>query len=277
MIRAFRRWMLLLGVAPILGAPAVAAEVEWRQVEPGLMIAEFASPAAPPSGEGRITVLRIDPQRYAFRLLTAKESGGNPQPVRDWVHKNGLLAAINAGMYQEDGITSVGYMKNFGHVNNSHVNPNNAVFAFNPREEGLPPAQIIDRTCQDFEDLRRKYDSLIQSIRMISCDQRNVWDPQPQRWSMAAVALDKHGQVLFILTPLPYSVHDFIEVLLALPLSIHNAMYLEGGPRASLYLSAGGVELERVGGFPMPILENDTRMRALPVPNVIGIVRRAQP
>lgn len=264
----------LFGIASFrIAAPALAeAPIPWRVLDDGLAIAEIASPVKSTVGNSLITVLRVDPARFEFRLLSAKEQGGKRLTARQWARKNGLVATINAGMYQEDGLTSVGYMRNFAHVNNGHVNRNRAVLAFNRKDDGVPEAQIIDRGCQDFKALRARYNSLVQSIRMVSCDRENVWDPQPRSWSMAVVAVDDAGRVLFILTRSPYSVHDFINILLGLPLGIKNAMYLEGGPRASLYVAAGGSEIERIGRFETIFLESDSNATALPLPNVIGIV-----
>ncbi len=91
---------------------------------------------------------------------------------------------------------------------------------------------------------------------------------------MAAVAMDKAGRVLFVISRSPFTVHDFINILLALPLDIHNAMYLEGGPKASLYISANGTQIEQIGRFETIFLESDTNAPALPLPNVIGVVRK---
>lgn len=270
--------IILGGMLIALAWPGVAQQAPggWRLIEPGLELAEFVSPLASKVGDSRITVLRIDPARFALKLLAAKELGGARMTARQWAGEYGLVAAINAGMYQEDGLTSVGYMRNFDRVNNSHVNPNQAVLAFNRKtgNDGLPEAQIIDRTCQDFEALRHSYDTLVQSIRMVSCGQKNVWDPQARSWSMAAVAMDKAGRVLFVISRSPFTVHDFINILLALPLELHNAMYLEGGPKASLYVSANGTEIEKIGRFETIFLESDTNAPALPLPNVIGVVRK---
>ena len=257
------------------GPTATAESVAWRDVDAGLQVADIRAPVPSPRGDSRITVVRIDPRRYAFKLLTAKEYGGARLTVRQWARTHGLVAAINAGMYQEDGLTSVGYMKNFAHVNNPHVNPNNAVLAFNPADPDVPEVQIIDRACQDFAALRGRYHTLIQSIRMVSCDGRNVWSPQDRRWSIAAVAVDGGGRVLFIHSRSPYPVHDFVNILLRLPLDIRNAMYLEGGPKAALYLSANGIEIERLGRFDSALLETNANAHGLPVPNVLGVVPKA--
>lgn len=107
-----------------------------------------------------------------------------------WCEKFNLICAINAGMYHKDGITHVGYCKNYDHINSRKLNKDNTILAFNPVDTTVPEIQIIDRQYQDYEKLRKKYNSLSQSIRMITCKQKNVWTQQPKKWSTAAIGLD---------------------------------------------------------------------------------------
>jgi hypothetical protein len=248
----------------------------WRKVDEGLGIGEFAPPQESKTNDSKITIVKIDPKFYSFKLLCASEHGRTKRMVKQWCREHNLISAINAGMYQEDGIKNVGYMKNFSHINNPRLNSAyKAVLAFNPIESALPEIQIIDLKCQDLERLRDKYQTLVQNIRMISCRQENVWGKQDKAWSIAVLGMDKSGNALFIFTESQYSGHDFANILLSLPISIHNAMYLEGGQEASLYFSAKGIEFERVGNRTSPN-ENDDTPGARAVPNVIGIARRGQ-
>ncbi len=239
----------------------------WKRVEKGLFLSELNSQ--------KITLIKIDPTYYSFKLLCASEKGNRRMTVKKWCQNYHLISAINAGMYQKDGLKNVGYMKNFIHINNPKLNTKyKALLAFNPVEASLPEIQIIDMKCQDFRKLMDQYQTLIQGIRMISCRQENVWEKQNKRWSTASIGIDKEGHGLFIFAEFPYSVHDLIHILLSLPISIYNMMYLEGGPEASLYFSSGGIEFEKIGTHEgSPHEENCPRI-AYPIPNVIGIERR---
>lgn len=195
--------------------------------------------------------------------------------VKEWCQKYHLISAINAGMYQKDGIKNVGYMKNFSHLNNPKLSKNyKALLAFNPVEPTLPEVQIIDMKCQEFEKLMENYQTLIQGIRMISCRQENVWQKQDKKWSTASFGVDKKGNGLFIFAEHPYSVYDLVNILLSLPISIYNVMYLEGGPEATLYFSARGVEFKKVGYHEGGSNEEGFPRSDRPIPNIIGIVRR---
>lgn len=219
-----------------------------------------------------ITVVKIDPGQYSFKLLCASQCGKQSYTTKEWAVGHQMLAAVNAGMYQQNGLTSVGFMKNFDHVNNPKLSKANTILAFNPVDESIPEVQIIDRECQNFNELRPKYQTFVQSIRMISCDRQNVWTRQDSKWSVLALGMDTQGNILFLFSRTPNSVHDFIEVLMSLPLSLKSAMYLEGGPQASLYLSTPKMTLQRDGAWGS--LEENSLPFPLPVPNVIGICKK---
>ena len=61
-----------------------------------------------------------------------------------------------------------------------------------------------------------------------------------------------------------------MKALLALPIDLAQAMYVEGGPEAQLFARGGGREVERVGTFEA----RGENARAWPVPNVVAAVRR---
>jgi uncharacterized protein YigE (DUF2233 family) len=245
-------------------------DISWKEADEGLYVAEFESVFD--NSTYAFTIVKVDPSRYSFNLLCASEHDRAPLTAKDWATKHQMLVAVNAGMFQENGLTSVGYMKNFDHVNNPRLSTANTILAFNPVEKNLPEIQIIDRECQDFSDLRQKYKSFVQSTRMISCNGRNVWSEQDSKWCTLAVGADAWGNILFLFTRTPHSVHDFIEALLSLPLSLKSAMYLEGGPEASLYLSTSKITVERYGAWGG--IENESLQFPLPIPNVIGLSKK---
>jgi len=248
----------------------------WQVLEPGLEFAEIRLPQKSTSGDSTARIVRADPAVFGLRLLNASaRSDGAARTARDWARSGDLVAVTNAAMYQADGRTSVSLMRAPGHVNNAHLSRDRAVLAFDPLDSGLPPIQIIDRSCQDFAAVGRRYGSLVQSIRMISCKRDNVWSQQPSAWSTAAIATDAGGKVLLIHVRSPYSTHDLIANLLALPLAIQRAMYLEGGPPAQLYLRAGGREIEVVGSRGSAGLGGNRS--AIPIPNALGLYRLADP
>jgi len=247
----------------------------WQKLSAGLDLGFFRSPRSAEMGDSMIRVLRIEPSHYKLRLLNASAfEEGRPLSTKEWCRKYGLVAAINASMFQADLKASVSLMRTTNHVNNPKLSKDMAVLAFDRNSSDVPHVKIIDRQCEDFNIWKTKYKTLIQSIRMISCKGKNVWAQQPQKWSTAAIAIDGDDRVLFIHVGSPYSTHDLIDILKKLPLDIARAMYVEGGPQAQLYLKAGTHEHEFVGSYKIDIEENMNALFSRPIPNVVGIFPR---
>jgi phosphodiester glycosidase len=257
------------------GPPAVVQGATWRSLETGLDLGEFPSPRRSHRGDSIVRVLRIDPLRFELRLLNASAPGqGRALTAREWSLRGGLAGAINASMYQADHRTSVSLMRTSTHINNGRVSKDRAILAFEPKDGKAAPVLIIDRECDDFEALRGRYGTLVQSIRMLSCTGENVWSQQSRRWSAAAIGTDDRGRVLFVHVRSPYSVHDLIGILKDLPLGLSRMLYAEGGPEAQLYVRSGGEEHEWIGGYESGLSEDEDNRVAWPVPNVVGIARR---
>lgn len=251
------------------GAPAPPSP--FAALEPGLELALLPGPPAS-QGDGLIAVVRIDPALFRLELRSASAPGeGRPRSVRDWAFRAGASAAINASLYQEDWRTAVGLMRSRDHVNHARVGKDRAVLAFDPLAAGAPPVRIIDRDCEDLEVAGKAYAGLVQSIRMVSCQRIGVWAPSERRFSSAAVGVDGAGRVLFIHARSPWPVHELVAALLAAPIDLRQAMYVEGGPEAQLYVRGGGTELSRVGASDHGL---ELATGNLPVPNVLAAVRR---
>jgi hypothetical protein len=258
--------LLLCAQAPT--APA------WQTLEPGLEYALLDGPAGGAEGDGKIAAVRIDPARFELRLANASAPGqGAILTAREWAYRTGASAAINASMYQEDYRTAVSLMKSRDHVNQRRLSKDKAVLAFDALVSGVAPVRIVDRDCEDLTDAEHRYGTLVQSIRMISCERRNVWAPSERRFSTAAIGVDAKGRVLFFHARTRWPVHDLVKALLELPIDLARAMYVEGGPEAQLFARGAGREVERTGLFERAPAAGDGG-RAWPVPNVILAVRK---
>jgi hypothetical protein len=254
-----------------------AVPLTWEQLEPGLELGTAVVSPPPTGDDSRIRILRIDPARFEMQLLNASGAAdGSSRTARGWAQANGLVAAINASLYQADYRTSTSLMKSRRHTNNPRLSKHNAVLLFDRLDDGVPSVQIVDRTCTDLAPVQGRYGTMVQNIRMVSCTGANVWSQQPHKWSTAAIGMDDHGRVLFIHARSPLSTHDLVDMLLALPLGLRQTMYVEGGPEAQLYVRAGERELEFVGsqGSTFAAIDNTY---ALPIPNVVGIRRIGPP
>lgn len=246
----------------------------WTLLESGLEFGVFSAPIPSESGDSLIRILRIHPDQFEFRLLNASATPDREiLTAKEWSQRYQLVAAINASMYQADYLPSTSLMRTKNHVNNPNLTKDKTILAFHPKSSKLPPVMILDRQCENFDDWMPQYATLIQSIRMISCKGSNVWRHNPEkRWSIAAIGTDKNGNVLFIHSRSQYSTNELNSILLALPIQIGRAMYVEGGREAQLYIKSGGYECELVGMYGMSGFNPYNGAR--PIPNIVGIVRK---
>jgi len=257
----------MLAASALVATPAFAdpPSLTWRTLAPGLDHGQAR--IASRIGDRQLHIARIDPAHFRFHLLTAAGTHSARKTARQWAQQNQCVAAINAAMFRPNGLP-VGFAKADGHIIQPQRNSDRSMFVFDAES-----ARLLDLSGDTFAE--SEHDNALQGIRMISSEGRNVWSQQPRSWSIAALASTSDGRILFLHARSPLSVHDFIAAIQSLPLNLASAMYLEGGPEATLYLNAGGAEIERVGSYETGFNENDDNVAAWPLPNVIGVVPRS--
>jgi hypothetical protein len=163
-------------------------------------------------------------------------------------------------------------MRTRDHVNQRRLSKDRTALLFDRVDPGVPLVRMVDRDCEDLEAAARSYGTVVQSIRMLSCEGKNVWAPSDRRWSIAAIGVDGAGRVLFLHAQSAWPVHDFVNALLALPIDLRRAMYVEGGPEAQLFARGSAGEVERLGAFTGA--QGTITREGWPVPNVIAATRR---
>jgi len=274
------RLPLYLLVALFLAAAsqfsAFAAETnQWRKVDDGLWYGQFEMRPASNVGNSMLLALKIDPDKYKFVLLDAKKSKTPLLPLAERCRKHGLLAGINAGMFANDFRTHVGYMRHGELVDNPRQQTDYlSAFAFDPVEPNLPQARFFDLDEVEFSQVLKKYRSVVQNLRLIKAPGENRWSKQTLKWSEAALGQDADGNILFLFCRSPYTMHDFNDILLKLPIKLVAAHHLDGGAIASFYINHGDVAVEAVGSYQSGTSETDDNTTARPVPIVLGISKR---
>ncbi|BEQ12947.1 phosphodiester glycosidase family protein [Desulfoferula mesophila] len=262
----------LLLLAAVWAAPCPAAG-PWQSWRPGLESARFALETAGPAPRPELVALRVDPARFALRLLCAGNRGGKPRTARQWSREFGLTAVINASMYRTDHLTSVGLMLGRDYVNNPRLaKGQSAVLALDPLRPGADPARLFDLHQTPLAQIKVRYATLIQNYRLFTPGGTNLWRRADQRWSSALVGQDRAGRVLLLICREPYPMPKLVARLLKLPLNLRAAMYVEGGPEATLYAKDGGRELDVVGAFGSRPEQTVANTAQWPLPNVIGVV-----
>jgi hypothetical protein len=250
--------LALLSVSP-------ADRVQWQPLQPGVELAVVGA-------HDPLYVVRIDPAHAHLQAALASESE-EKRTAGEWCKSNGLAVAINLGMFQGDQRSNVGYLRHGSHVNNGRWNAYRSVLALNPKDATKPPLVWRDLDQNGTTADLAGYDLVVQNLRLIAGERRNVWAASEKRWSEAAIAVDSHDRVLFLFSRAPYTMRDFNALILGLPLDLTRAMHVEGGPEASLSIHTATVNFDLCGSYETGFLHDDSNRQQWPIPNVLGVSR----
>ncbi len=252
--------------------------ISWTSLEEGLEMAEL-SPISPRPADfppyASIRVLRIDPRHFTFRLFSARWEDGKPLPLRQWARDKNLTAAINACMFQKDGITATGYMREGEKYNNNRIAKRyGAFFAANPRASGLPQAVVLNRSHDNWQELLPQYETVVQNFRLTDKAGNPLWPEDGPVHAISAVAQTADGHILFMHCTEPVSIHGFARVLGHYPeLRVKASLYAEGGKEASLLVRQDG-RMRIWGGVSALRYLFSSGGQEEAIPNVLGAIRR---
>ena len=254
--------LVVVALVVVMATAAAGADV-WQELETGLEIAHFDSRTRTVSAKGDLMVLRVEPRIFSLQLLATDRKAGKPgRNVAQWCRDKGLIAAINAGMYQADMRTHVGFCQVDGKVINGFANDYLSVAAFGPVDVADPPFRIFDLDETPMDEVLRRYRNVVQNLRLIKRGGENRWQPATDQWREAALAEDHRGRALLVYCRTAWSMYEFNEILLALPLNVVAAQHLEGRSPARFWIDHPQYKAGPEAPAPGPEL-----------PNVIGVVR----
>lgn len=256
--------------------PSLKPSISWSEIGKGVQYSRIRLAHMVVHGDGILHVVRIDPKLAGIRVFSVSQQGGNNQTASQWSRQKNLLVAVNAGMYQEDFRTHVGYMRQNQHVNSpTWVSKYKSVLLLDPislasSNSKYPLADVVDITGGKPTKFPH-YNIVVQNLRLIRAPATNVWRQNKRSWSEAALALDNRGRILVLFSRTPMTMHDFNNKILRLDLGVVRAMHLEGGPEASLSIHGGGIDLDLSGSYETGFNENDNNRHQWPLPNIIGV------
>jgi len=248
-------------------------ENTWVTLSPGIEYTEKVQDRKSVVGDSKISMLKIDPSKVSFEFKSATELENQKLCVADYAQKFGYNIVINSGMYNlRDGLTSAGLLiNNKYYANNPRLRSGyNMMICANPKKPGLPNMQIVDLKMHSWEELKTKYNSFSQGLRMIDGEGNPMsWNKRDQICSQLIVAEDDKGLIYFIFTRSPYSQNYMISFMVKQGLK--NAVYMEGGPQTSMFVDIADNRIEKVGSYVSHTFPSDTNNRYWPLPNVIGV------
>lgn len=260
--------------ADTVKTPKPTTKWEWKHLADGADFIEIDAPLTSKINDSKISILKIDPAKADFYMLSATEHGKKSLPADLWADSFGMNVVINAGMYDlAHKLLSKGFLQNGKHFNNASLYPNyNAMIAFNPKDSTDSKFTVFDLKCTEWNSVKSDYSCYAQGLRMIDCEGKALeWNKKKQSCSMLVTALGKDGNIYFIFCRSPYSHNEMIGFMLGFPFGLTHAIYMEGGPQTSLYVNIGETKIEKIGSYVSETYANDLNDHFWKLPNVIGI------
>jgi hypothetical protein len=260
--------------APPTPNPLLPCPVDRPVLGPGLTVERWPLAARPIAGGAAcIDVVRADPATFALKVLSQSTDDPTPRTALTWRDAFHLSAVINAGMFHDSG-KPVGMIIAGGHERSDDNSRMGGYLAWDPVTAADPAFTIVGRDCPGFDlaALRARYHTIVQSYRMLGCDGQAIPWKDPKQYSAAAIGLDRSGRIVFLHARAAITMAELSATLGTHDLA--GALFLEGGPEASLVARGPEGELARVGSYETNFVENDSNTQFWTLPNVIALLPR---
>lgn len=258
---------------PVATTPLLPCPTDLHSLGAGLRVERWPITATPAAGGPPcVDVVRADATRFALRVLSAADEAG-ARSAPGWRDAFHLAAVTNAGMFHASG-KPVGMIVTEGTVRSADNTKMSGYLAWDPVNATDPPVQLAGRDCPDFDlpALRARYHSIVQSYRLLGCVGEALPWKDPKQYSAAAIGLDRAGRIVFLHARAAVTMAELSRSIAAHDLV--GALFLEGGPEASLVARGPDAELARVGSYETNFVENDSNQAFWNLPNVIALLPR---
>jgi hypothetical protein len=246
----------------------------WTTLTKGMEYREMTAPTKSSIGDSKISILRMERGLFDFNIFSATKFDSIPRDLHTWADTFDLNVVFNAGMYNlSKPLKSRAYLKSGDHINNGTVIENfNLMMAMSPTVKKRDNVEILDLTCENFNQMNHEFDAYAQGLRMIDCNGGPMfWKKKIQSCSMLIAAEGGDGKFYLIFCRSPYTHNQMIQFMVDMPFGLRNAIYLEGGPETSLLIDVNGHCIEKVGSWVSTTWERDDNNHFWRLPNVVGV------
>lgn len=242
-----------LPLATPVVAPSPPRDTGWQQAVPGVEVRQLRltdQNGVPGFGQSRapLTLVRLEPKHVRFRVLYAP---ARPRRVASWAEQAEALLVVNAGFFTEAGratalVVSDGarWEQTYRGFGGMFAVAGERVWLQSLAEQPYDPAQPLDQAVQSFPMLVK------------AGGVPGVTDGGDEVAPRTAIAMDRDGRVLMLISPTPmFTLRDLASFLINSDLDVDTALNLDGGTSTGLWLKAGGltIELDSVASVPAVI------------------------
>lgn len=242
-----RIWLALVALAALLLAPPVwAKEPAWRELTPGLDFARLSAEASVRAGSDRLAIMRVDPERFRFRILSAPE-GQDGYPAAEWRKRAKALAVFNAGQFTAER-NYLGLLIQDGRRRGSLVPHLEAIFLAEPEDPMLPRARVVDLHYTAFPPGASPYRQAAQSLMFLDRFGQIRVRRSQKIAHRTLVAEDGRGRIWVMVSEGKHTLWELANVIAEANLGLREVMCMDGGAEAQLDLQVGDFSYQQAGG-----------------------------
>jgi hypothetical protein len=249
-------------------------EFIWQKLDHGIYYTDLVMPKESFLNNSKVTILKIDPLPYQFRLELGDKTGMKHHEPPQWASLFNLVTLTNACFYEEDTVTPKGYFQLRRYARNRKTNPDmSMMLLLEPWEEKDSPYKFSLIGEQNYEETFSNYRTAVQGIGLIHNGEA-LPVKELNTASFSSVGLDKDGNILFVYSRSPYNFNQIGSMLIELDIGITELMLTGKGQEASLYFENDTTTIYKFGSYELGVFITDDNTKIPKLAAVLGIKRK---
>ena len=229
----------------MMGAPSFSAS--WQRVDEGFEFQTLQLASPPYESTLLLRILRIDPGKFQVRVIDSRAFGSDRLAIKALAQKAGALAAINGGFFTPDW-KPLGLLIADGFEVNPLRRTDWGIFII---QDGQP--RIIHTN--EYKHEKNISQALQVGPRLVVEGQEVRLKKQAARRS--AIGITSAHQIVFLTTDHTEAYAQDLARIFRLPeseggLECQNALGLDGGPSAQMFVDYKDLKLQIPGGWGIP-------------------------
>ncbi|GAC1507708.1 MAG: phosphodiester glycosidase family protein [Ktedonobacteraceae bacterium] len=204
------------------------------------------------NNEDTVTIVRFDPHSIHLSIGYQPDK---PLNLSSWMKQTGAMASLNGGYFDEHN-QATGLVISNGNVTGASYVGYGGMLAVDT-QGNISLRSLHDQPYNpDAEQLRQATQS---TPMLIINGQRTHFSADASSKRRTVVAMDRHGRLLFIISPSQsFSLDELADLLVDhgsdSDLGLQTALNLDGGSSTGLYLNAGGQRVTIDPITPLPLV-----------------------
>ncbi len=256
-----------------------AEGLRWERLQDGLAVSVWAPGSSCRDEIPPLFLVRVDPDRFRFATYHyVDEQLQAPVLIQDWHTRTGAGILFNAGLFGED-YSYLGLLIKDGRLLGPRRHPTwHGLFVAEPIAPGLRQARVVDLAMEEFPLEPPAYRQAAQSLMLLDRRRNPRVRKTEKRAHQMVVGEDEDGDILLMKTSSAVTLWALADCLRRTMPRVRQAMAMDGGASADLFIASDVVPRSGLGGTAPPAwdpLVDGKGAGHIALPAVIGVLPRA--